>query len=102
MLNKVIMIGYVGALQHFCKEKDDFVVFVLATSKDNQHRVVCTDKKLAKEVNDHLKEGSLVFVEGSLHTFVIKEQVMTDVICHKLGILASLEDFNKAETNEEA
>jgi len=80
MLNKVQLIGFLGADPdvRFTQEQEAIARVRIATSetwkkdgkrqeKTEWHNVVFFGK-LAEIVGDHLKKGSLVFVEGRLQT----------------------------------
>ena len=74
-VNKVMIVGYVGQDPEISSgKKCDIAKFSVATQrgydKDSDtdwHRCVCFDDTRINFIEDHVKKGDLVFVEGSIN-----------------------------------
>ncbi|MDP1573154.1 MAG: single-stranded DNA-binding protein [Pseudomonadota bacterium] len=105
MLNKVQLIGFLGADPdvRYTKEQEGIARVRLATSeswkkngekheKTEWHNVVFFGK-LAEIVRDHLKKGSLAFVEGKLQTRTWDKdgetRYTTEIVVSELKMLPS-------------
>lgn len=114
-VNRVILIGHVGKDPEIrTKGEERIASFSLATSKKvnndkitNWHRVVVYNDGLAKVVEDYVKKGSNVYVEGELgnRTYTDKkgaEQRITEIVLTKFGSKLVLLDKREGKPTSEA
>ena len=82
MINKVILIGRLGADPEVKKTKngDNFCNLSLATNKkikDNEkttwHKIVVFDPRIADTMGQYAKKGTLLYVEGEIETRSYKD-----------------------------
>ena len=117
-VNKAVIIGTVGKdpeLKYF-QSGDAYCSLSVATSeqwKDKQgvkqektewHRVKFT-RKLAEIVGEHVKKGSLVYIEGRIETskFTDKqgvERYSTEIVAHEMQMLGGKKDGGKPEPSD--
>ena len=82
MINKVILLGRVGSDPEvkISTREEKFAGFSLATSerfknksgewqeKTQWHRVVCWDPNIAKTIEQYVKKGTMLYIEGQIET----------------------------------
>lgn len=117
-VNKVILIGQVGKDPKF-KEFDNggcAVNFSIATNdywknketgKNEQHTEwhnIVAYEKLAKIINDYVKKGSKLYIEGSLRTRKWLnndiEHYMTEIVCNNIQMLGDSKEREASSRND--
>tara|TARA_R100000988_G_C4003904_1_gene171096 strand:- start:2167 stop:2574 length:408 start_codon:yes stop_codon:yes gene_type:complete len=82
MINKVILLGRVGSDPEVkvSTREEKFAGFSLATSerfknksgewqeKTQWHRLVCWDPNIAKTIEQYVKKGTMLYIEGQIET----------------------------------
>tara|TARA_B100001175_G_C18929223_1_gene366097 strand:- start:112 stop:519 length:408 start_codon:yes stop_codon:yes gene_type:complete len=82
MINKVILLGRVGSDPEVkvSTREEKFAGFSLATSerfknksgewqeKTQWHRLVCWDPNIAKTIEQYVKKGTMLYIEGQVET----------------------------------
>jgi len=82
MINKVILLGRVGSDPEvkISTREEKFAGFSLATSerfknksgewqeKTQWHRLVCWDPNIAKTIEQYVKKGTMLYIEGQIET----------------------------------
>ena len=82
MINKVILLGRVGSDPEVkvATREEKFAGFSLATSerfknksgewqeKTQWHRLVCWDPNIAKTIEQYVKKGTMLYIEGQIET----------------------------------
>ena len=82
MINKVILLGRVGSDPEVkvSTREEKFAGFSLATSerfknksgewqeKTQWHRLICWDPNIAKTIEQYVKKGTMLYIEGQIET----------------------------------